>query len=335
MCGVAAHQNEDEIAMQETKLVFTPQGLKAVLTSQALCRLLTVAVLAWLIAAGFVAPLPIWAQRANEAVPHLCTAPKLTCTDGQSFAAVLAVTGRTAGCGCGQGVFGEYGCPTLPGGFTIAAYISAAPATGAMAICTVPTILLQWVYGSGSSAMLAKHAAPEWLLGLAQPTLFIFTASFLASLIATPCAFPSAHAVVYLMLGLAQAAHLGVMAVVMLVDGDRLGGRITLAVANTGVLAALLFLATYHPGITLAAGYDVPSFSPPDVPRLPFILETVALLSMFGMTPCMLLHDVLGDNRPAKPRPVIAWAAASSSTAVPSSPPPGGGARRAGFGSMH
>jgi hypothetical protein len=69
---------------------------------------------------------------------------------------------------------------------------------------------------------------------------------------------------------------------------------------------------------------------------LPFILETVALLSMFGMTPCMLLHDVLGDNRPAKPRPIIAWAAASSSTrAVPSSPPPPPGARRADFGSMH
>ncbi len=278
--------------MQETKLVFTPQGLKAVLTTQALRRLLAVAGLAWLIAAAFVAPLPLWSRMGNALVPTLCTAPTLKCTDGQSFADVLASTNRAAGCGCGQGVFGEFGCPLLPGGFTIASYISATPATGAMATLTIPAILLLWVYGSGSGAMLAKHAAPGWLLSLAQPTLVIFTAAYLAALIFMPCAFPSAHAVVSLVFGLSQTAHLGVMATIMLIDADRVGGRITLAVASTGMLASGVFLATYHPGVSLGV------FSLPHAPHVPFILETIAMLSTFGMTPCMLLHDVLGDNRP-------------------------------------
>jgi len=79
----------------------------------------------------------------------------------------------------------------------------------------------------------------------------------------------------------------------MICDGDRIGGRITALVAAVGSLAAFAFLAMYHPAVDI-------DFEIEHTPHTPFALEATALLCLLGLTPCMLMHDVLGDNRPPR-----------------------------------
>jgi len=134
--------------------------------------------------------------------------------------------GKVYGCGCGEGVLGDWVCSTyfadsntvpdnIP--FSISYFISSAPGTGAMAAFSAFPILSMWIYGFSDPSVLAK-VNPSKIVGrdlngvqVADDTLWftqvLFQLFFGLFLIHTECVNLYFHQVSVNMFILATLVH--------------------------------------------------------------------------------------------------------------------------------
>ena len=239
----------------------------------------------------------------------------MPCSNGQSFSKLakhrISIAGRMdVACGCGQGVFGESLCPMDPMGYTVSSFISTTPSAG---------IFAGLAYGCFSSNFFALRAAfrmvnHNYWFTLAMFWLsVVFMVVFGIFLFASDCIFLKLHQYTttfwFVML---LANDLGLTFSLYTVVRSKARFGVLLWVEATiiciGLVAGILAFTVFngHLPLTPSITDRIPYSFPPDRIYWFFLLECVAISSLFLVGPVQTIYLVIADEiREARYLPLL------------------------------
>eukprot|EP00929_Paragymnodinium_shiwhaense_P087095 TRINITY_DN473_c0_g1_i1.p1 TRINITY_DN473_c0_g1~~TRINITY_DN473_c0_g1_i1.p1 ORF type:complete len:317 (-),score=64.48 TRINITY_DN473_c0_g1_i1:283-1233(-) len=190
--------------------------------------------LSWLLFAVYVFGMPVWSKIFMDDLGYwkeLCFTPAedIVCGDGQDYMEIAKRLGRQrngtyVGCGCGEGILGDWVCPVNLAfepvnarTFSISYFMGTPNATGLLAALTFIPLLSIWVYGFWLNPVMAAAARAKVILrqGLNEACAFNFLfytqvafQLFLAAfLFFTFCSFPKEHELFVELFTLSEIVH--------------------------------------------------------------------------------------------------------------------------------
>lgn len=254
----------------------------------------------------YVFLLPILSYGFNDGLGYseiLCTTPAeyIRCGDGTNYT-LLAMKynrfrdGKYWGCGCGEGVFGDWVCrvESRPGdhqGFSISYFISTPSSTGGMACFSFGPLYSMWLHSLTIPDVLNIVAPPKWGLGQVAPYAKTFYQTQLAFIVCyglfmfnTTCIFPTAH--IFFVASFLAAAIAHYVTLACHIGCNTMAGIVIITLCATACVALLLgSIVTY----VVLNHIDRVSL----IGRYAFWFgECVGLSCGFAIAPILLLIDV-------------------------------------------
>lgn len=165
---------------------------------------------------------PFWSWFFNDYLRWYvksCETPAtlIQCGSGADYTAIAVKLNRTLrgqyiGCGCDDGILGDWSCAVNVPCFSLSYFVSSAPGTGCMAALTAWPVLSGWVYVPKKDAINPRasewHFRAEWY---AQVSFQFFYGLFLIN---TLCVNPQEHAIVVVAFIVSMVIHFAMVAFV-------------------------------------------------------------------------------------------------------------------------
>jgi hypothetical protein len=235
----------------------------------------------WILFTTYIALLPMIADEAqqNDDTYSLTNGDALCnsavqCTNGKVFE---ELTDSLAGCGCGEGVFGQASCPVGKWGYTIAGFSATPFATSLLLALSAYPLLSFWGSGKGPSLFGGSELPKQWMHTTMKNIVNLWLLHYLMLYGGTFCTFSNMHEVVHVLFcsvgGLYFAAVAVLHALYFLKEPGAILRMLVASVASLSFIAVVTFGMIYK---------DANSN---DWEYMPWLFEGIALASAFALNP--------------------------------------------------
>lgn len=241
-----------------------------------------VGIVTWILLGTYVWSLPLIADALSENDSAGICSAEVTCTNDKSF---LVLTGKTLGCGCGQGMFGQSECPVGKYGFSVAGYTNTPLATSIMSVLSVVPVAFIFTYGCGSEKFHECTSgctpAPMWMKTGAMLSLVLFTLSFLMYYGGTFCVLQDFHHISGMIFYASGILHFIMVTIMQWFYYRAKTGGIILGALSLGAVLSLLAMVVTGMMFESGTNGDI-------MDHLPWVFESLAHTLIFAIAPVML-----------------------------------------------
>lgn len=235
----------------------------------------------WILFTAYIALLPLIADEADQNndvnsinnSDGLCSSV-VQCTNGKVF---TQVTGRSTGCGCGQGVYGQASCPVGEWGYTIAGFSATPFATFMLLALSAYPLLSFWGGGQGPPIFGGAALPKQWMHTTLIAVVNLWLLHYLILYGGTFCVFSDLHEIVHLLFCAVGGLYFAAVALLHAFYFMQAPGAIMRVLVTC--VASLSFFAVVGFGM-LYKGEESDDWE-----YMPWLFESIGLASAFAINP--------------------------------------------------